>query len=292
VLVVAPGLGASLDCGAACETRPIASVASPGHELEAVALIRSCRSPTETTLETSLIPPGAALGARGNLFSSEPFPSSRLSIDSADLPLSLTWEGRNQLIVEYDPWLRIANFRQSVASVRVLYRERAAPQGGSSMPLHLTSTAFDSSGTIPALYTCEGKNLAPPLAWSGTPAGAKSLALIVDDPDAPDPAAPKRTWVHWVVYNLPAQDGSLPEGAKDADLPRGALPGQNDWGRTGYGSPCPPIGRHRYFFKLYALDVVLPDLHRPKKAALEAAMEGHVIGKVELIGTYQKSGTH
>jgi hypothetical protein len=291
-LLAAPGIGASLNCGTACETRSIASVPSPGRELEAVALVRSSRSPSETTLEASVLPPSAAPGARGNLFTSDPFPSSRLSLDSIDLPLSLNWEERNRLVVEYDPWLRIASSRESVASVRVMYRERTAPQGGSAMTLHLTSTAFDSGGSIPALYTCEGKNLAPPLAWSGTPEGTKSLALIADDPDAPDPAAPKRTWVHWVVYNLPPADGSLQEGARDADLPKGALPGLNDWGRTGYGGPCPPIGRHRYFFKLYALDVVLPDLHQPKKAALEAAMEGHVIGKVELFGTYQKTGKH
>jgi len=110
----------------------------------------------------------------------------------------------------------------------------------------------------------------------------------VDDPDAPDPAAPQRTWVHWVLYNLPASATGLPEGVKTAQLPPGTREGQNDWQRTGYGGPCPPKGRHRYFHKLYALDVELPDLHQPDKAKLLKAMEGHVIAQVELVGTYEK----
>jgi hypothetical protein len=136
------------------------------------------------------------------------------------------------------------------------------------------------------MYTCDGEDVSPPLAWSDVPPNAKSLALIVDDPDAPDPKAPKTTWVHWVLYDLPPHDGSLPEGVTSADLPPGAREGLNDWKRTGYGGPCPPIGRHRYFFKLYALDTVLPDLGHPTKAALEKAMKGHVIAQAELIGTY------
>ena len=146
----------------------------------------------------------------------------------------------------------------------------------------LTSTSFADGEAIPVQYTCEGQDESPPLAWSGVPAGAKSLALIVDDPDAPDPAAPKLTWVHWVLYNIP------PDAAAATDLPAGAQRGSNDWKRTSYGGPCPPIGRHRYFHKLYALDTVLPDLGAPSKAELEAAMEGHVLGRTELIGTYQK----
>jgi hypothetical protein len=155
-----------------------------------------------------------------------------------------------------------------------------------AMSLTLTSSAFAHQGEIPAKYTCEGKDLSPPLAWSGVPAGAKSLALIVDDPDAPDPAAPKLTWVHWVLYDIPPSATGLPEGANP--LPAGTRAGLNDWQRLGYGGPCPPIGRHRYFHKLYALDAVLPDLGRPDKAKLEAAMKGHVIAQAELIGTYQK----
>ncbi|MGE0031638.1 MAG: YbhB/YbcL family Raf kinase inhibitor-like protein [Steroidobacteraceae bacterium] len=156
------------------------------------------------------------------------------------------------------------------------------------MALALTSTAFIHNGPIPRVYTCQGKDISPALAWSGLPAGAKSLALIVDDPDAPDPAAPKMTWVHWVLYNLPASASELPEAVAPAALPAGTREGKNDWKRTGYGGPCPPIGRHRYFHKLYALDVVLPDLKQPTKAELERAMQGHVLGKVELMGTYQK----
>ena len=156
------------------------------------------------------------------------------------------------------------------------------------MALTLVSPAFGHGEPIPKLDTCQGKDTSAPLAWSGVPSGTKSLALIVDDPDAPDPAAPKRTWVHWVLYDIPPSATGLPEGVTRDGLPAGTLEGQNDWGRTGYGGPCPPIGRHRYFHKLYALDTVLPDLHQPTKARLEQAMHGHVIGHVELVGTYQK----
>lgn len=158
-----------------------------------------------------------------------------------------------------------------------------------TMPLKLTSTVFTDKGEIPAKYTCQGADIAPPLQWEGVPEGTQSLALIVDDPDAPDPAAPRMTWVHWVLYNLPPDSSGLPEGVTASGLPAGTLEGKNDWGRTGYGGPCPPIGRHRYFHKLYALDTVLPDLDKPKKATLEAAIKGHVIEQAELVGTYQKS---
>ena len=153
--------------------------------------------------------------------------------------------------------------------------------------MRITSTAFNNQGAIPTLYTCEGKDILPPLAWTNIPVGTKSLALIVDDPDAPDPAAPKMTWVHWVLYNLPAASGGLPEDIKL--LPGGTKEGVNDWKRTGYGGPCPPVGRHRYFHKLYALDTVLPDLKQPTKATLEQAMKGHLIDEAQLMGTYQKS---
>jgi hypothetical protein len=156
------------------------------------------------------------------------------------------------------------------------------------MALALTSTAFVHNGAIPAAYTCQGKDLSVPLAWGDVPAGTRSLALIVDDPDAPDPAAPKMTWVHWVLYNIPPSATALKEGVKPGDLPKGTLEGTNDWGRTGYGGPCPPIGRHRYFFKLYALDVVLPDLGSPDKKRLERAMKGHILAQHELVGTYAK----
>ena len=154
------------------------------------------------------------------------------------------------------------------------------------MDMTITSSAFDDQGSIPKVYTCEGRDVSPPLAWRGVPAGAKSLVLIVDDPDAPDPAAPRMTWVHWLLYNLPAGSSGLAEGVQS--LPAGALDGLNDWKRTGYGGPCPPIGRHRYFHKLYALDAVLPDLGKPNKKTLEQAMQGHIIAQAQLLGTYQK----
>jgi len=156
------------------------------------------------------------------------------------------------------------------------------------MPLTLTSPAFKPGAEIPTKHTCEGPDASPALEWSGVPARAKSLALIVDDPDAPDPKAPKMTYVHWVLYDLPPTATRLAEGAARGGLPPGTREGTNDWKRTGWGGPCPPIGRHRYFFKLYALDAELPDLGRPTKAQLEQAMEGHVVEKAELVGTYQK----
>jgi Raf kinase inhibitor-like YbhB/YbcL family protein len=164
----------------------------------------------------------------------------------------------------------------------------AQTKEGKTMPMTLTSQAFAAGGAIPKRHTCEGEDLSPDLAWSGAPAGTKSFALIVDDPDAPDPAAPKMTWVHWVLYNIPADANGLKAGVIPADLPKGTREGVNDWKRTGYGGPCPPIGRHRYFHKLYALDAPLPDLGKPAKGQLEKAMQGHVLEKVELVGTYQK----
>src|SRR5215471_7060502 len=128
--------------------------------------------------------------------------------------------------------------------------------------MRLYSSAFEHNGDIPVEYTCEGSDISPPLEWSGVPAGTESLALIVDDPDAPDPAAPKTVWVHWVVFNLPKQTTGLPKAI--GDLPKQARCGLNDWKRAAYGGPCPPIGRHRYGFKLFALDATL-DLDRPTK---------------------------
>ena len=157
-----------------------------------------------------------------------------------------------------------------------------------SMTLSLISPAFPPNGPIPKEYTCEGQDQSPPLKWSGAPAGTKSFALIEDDPDAPDPKAPKTTWVHWVLYDMPASAAELPKAAGSKSLPSGTREGTNDWKRTGYGGPCPPIGRHRYFHKLYALDTTLGDLNRPTKAALEKAMQGHILGKTELVGTYEK----
>ena len=164
-----------------------------------------------------------------------------------------------------------------------------ASDGEGKMGLTLESTAFPNGGEIPSRYTCEGENISPPLAWKGIPESAKSLVLIVDDPDAPDPKAPKMTWVHWVVFNIPTDVSGFPEGVAPESLPPGVEEGLNDWKRTGYGGPCPPVGRHRYFHKLYALDVMLQETGKTTKPKLEAAMKGHVIAQAELIGTYQKS---
>jgi Raf kinase inhibitor-like YbhB/YbcL family protein len=155
--------------------------------------------------------------------------------------------------------------------------------------MKLTSSAFEDHGSIPRKYTCEGADVSPPLTIEGVPTSTRSLALIVDDPDAPDPAAPQMTWVHWVLYDLPPETNSLQEGVSAAALH--ARDGRNDWKRTGYGGPCPPIGRHRYFFKLFALDRKLGDLHRPTATELQSAIAGHVVAEVSLTGTYQKVHT-
>lgn len=157
------------------------------------------------------------------------------------------------------------------------------------MALTITSPAFTNSGPIEARYTCEGMDTSPELQWTGEPSQTRSFALIVDDPDAPDPQAPKTTWVHWVVYNIPSKAHDLPENSGKQGLPAGARDGTNDWKRVGYGGPCPPVGTHRYFFKLYALDTVLPDLNRPTKSQLLNAMQGHVLAEAQLVGTYKLS---
>lgn len=154
--------------------------------------------------------------------------------------------------------------------------------------LELRSQGFEHGGEIPRDYTCEGENQSPPLIWAGEPDGTRSLVLLVDDPDAPDPAAPTRIWVHWVLYNIPAHVTCLPRGVTDDELPAGTLQGRNDWGKPGYGGPCPPVGTHRYFHRLFALDTVLPDLGHPTSAGLRQAMEGHVLAVAELVGTYCK----
>lgn len=156
------------------------------------------------------------------------------------------------------------------------------------MSMSLKSSDFAHQGEIPQQFTCQGDDSSPALSWSGVPANTKSLVLIVDDPDAPDPANPKMTWVHWVLYNIPPTITELPRAIAANNLPGWTRQGINDWKRTGYGGPCPPIGKHRYFHKLYALDIELPDLNQPTKAQLEVAMKGHILEQAELIGTYQK----
>ncbi|MGR8979302.1 MAG: YbhB/YbcL family Raf kinase inhibitor-like protein [Gammaproteobacteria bacterium] len=156
------------------------------------------------------------------------------------------------------------------------------------MTMSLKSSAFAHETEVPKIFTCDGPETSPALSWSNIPENTRSLVLIVDDPDAPDPAAPKLTWVHWLLYNIPPNVSELPENIASKDLPKGTLEGRNDWKQTGYRGPCPPIGRHRYFFKLYALDTQLPDLNLPTKARLEKAMAGHILDRAELIGTYKR----
>ncbi len=156
------------------------------------------------------------------------------------------------------------------------------------MALALRSSAFAHQGQIPTEYTCEGHDVSPPLEWRGVPAGTQSLALVVDDPDAPDPRAPQTTWVHWILYDIPPTATGLPRDAVTAGFPPGTREGLNDWKRAVYGGPCPPVGRHRYFFKLYALDTRLGSLGTPGKPEIEEAMESHVLDRAELVGTYEK----
>ena len=148
------------------------------------------------------------------------------------------------------------------------------------MNFELTSTAFAAGEPIPAKYTCDGADISPPLAWSDPPQGTQSLALIMDDPDAP-----VGTWDHWILFNIPADTRDLPE---QASPPSGSVDGKNSWGRTGYGGPCPPRGTHRYFFKLYALDTPLNLPAGVDKAQLLQAMEGHILAQAELMGTYAR----
>jgi Raf kinase inhibitor-like YbhB/YbcL family protein len=153
------------------------------------------------------------------------------------------------------------------------------------MSLKITSSAFGEGDLIPRKHTCDGQNVSPPLAWAGVPAGAKTLALIADDPDAPG-----GTWVHWVVYNLPAGSSDLPEATPpDAEVKGGGRQGRNDFRRIGYGGPCPPSGTHRYFFKLYALDAALDLGPGATKAELLKAMEGHILTEAQIIGKYKRS---
>jgi Raf kinase inhibitor-like YbhB/YbcL family protein len=187
----------------------------------------------------------------------------------------------------------MANIRsrstQLVSVLLLMFGTGVLSMGGAdaALALTLTSSAFKPGAPIPSLYTCEGKDISPPLSWEGVPAGAKSLAFVIDDPDAPDPKAPKRVWVHWILYNLPPNANGLAENADGGGLPAGTVRGLTDSKKAKYGGPCPPIGRHRYVHKIYALDTTI-DLAQATKSELEAAMKGHVLAQAELIGTYQK----
>ena len=152
------------------------------------------------------------------------------------------------------------------------------------MTLEITSSAFSEGEMIPTGYTCDGPDVSPDLAWTGVPETTQSLALICDDPDAP-----MGTWVHWVLFNIPPGARGLPgEISPDAALENGARHGTNDFGRLGYGGPCPPGGTHRYFFKLYALDTELDLASGITKAQLIEAMEGHILAEAQLMGTYNR----
>jgi Raf kinase inhibitor-like YbhB/YbcL family protein len=195
--------------------------------------------------------------------------------------------GQNGLVVAFSS--RTEQHTQHAIVLAILFvSAMTTSSGGQAMTFTLVSPAFAHQGEIPSRFTCDGADVSPPLRWSGVPGAAKSLMLIVDDPDAPDPAAPQMTWVHWLLYNLPVTVDGLPEGVAASALPSGARAGRNDWKRSGYGGPCPPIGRHRYFFKLYALDIALPDLAEPSKARLEKAMRTHVLAEAVLVGTYRR----
>jgi Raf kinase inhibitor-like YbhB/YbcL family protein len=157
------------------------------------------------------------------------------------------------------------------------------------MAFRLTSSSFVHEHEIPTYHTCDGDDASPALTWTDPQKGTKSFALVVDDPDAPDPRAPQGTWVHWVLYNLPPEVRSLPQGVGRASLPSGTVEGRNDWHELGWRGPCPPIGTHRYFFKLYALDTSLEDLGGgASKSDLENAMTGHILATATLMGTYRK----
>jgi Raf kinase inhibitor-like YbhB/YbcL family protein len=154
--------------------------------------------------------------------------------------------------------------------------------------MKIYSSVFGDGQAIPSIYTCEGQDISPPLSWEDIPQNAKSLVLIVNDPDAPDPKAPKMVWDHWVLYNIDPKSSGLAQNVQKPDLPAGTLCGLNSWKKESYGGPCPPIGRHRYYHRLYALDIVLNDLASPNTAALREQMKNHVIAEAVLMGTYEK----
>jgi len=173
-----------------------------------------------------------------------------------------------------------------VEPMRVLARWK---RSGVTMRLVLHSPAFSDGAAMPAEFTVDGADVSPPLAFGGVPGGAKSLALLVDDPDAPDPAKPLRTWCHWIVFNLPPACGGLPAGVGRAALPDGSGLGRNDSGSVSWRGPAPPVGRHRYVFRLFALDLRLPSAEAPSRADLLAAIAGHVIDEATWTGTYERA---
>jgi Raf kinase inhibitor-like YbhB/YbcL family protein len=188
--------------------------------------------------------------------------------------------------------MRRVSFLLSLVLLMFLGCARPEPGGTQSSPtpnqdkpeIKLTSTAFKEGESIPRAYTCDGVSVSPPLEWSGVPKTAKTIAIVADDPDAPG-----GTWVHWVLYNLPAANIGLVENlAATENLTAGGFQGKNDFGKVGFGGPCPPSGTHRYFFRIYALDSELPLKAGATKAELIKAMEGHTVGQGQLMGTYRR----
>lgn len=152
------------------------------------------------------------------------------------------------------------------------------------MAIQIESSAFLQGAAIPEMYTCDGKDVSPHLSWGAGPDGTRAWALVVDDPDAPS-----KTWVHWVLFNLPDSTRSLSSGIASGDVPGGGYQGKNDFGKQSYGGPCPPVGKpHRYFFRLYALDAPLDLSGGATREDVDHAMEGHVLGRGELMGTYER----
>jgi len=172
----------------------------------------------------------------------------------------------------------------SLFSLLLLFNSSYARKKAKEKPMELTSSAFTNGGMIPTLYGYKGKNISPPLSWTNAPENVKSFALICDDPDAPAGA-----WIHWILYNIPADTLSLDENVpKRAKLGNGAVHGLNSWHRSNYDGPCPPSGTHRYFFRLYALDKRLPDVPGISRAKLDTAMKGHILAKAELMGKFSR----
>lgn len=155
--------------------------------------------------------------------------------------------------------------------------------------MKILSSAFQDGQEIPTKYTCEGEDISPPLSWEDVPGNTKSLALIVEDPDAPDPKAPKMVWIHWVLFNIDPKSKGIPENAMAHELPKDSQQGLTSWKKTNYGGPCPPIGRHRYYHRLYALDLVFSNVQNPTADTLRQIMRDHVIAEAVIMGTYQKS---
>lgn len=186
------------------------------------------------------------------------------------------------------PWALALLAGLVLCACRTPKQPASSPSASPSSTLALESSAFEAGAIIPTVHTCRGKDIAPELSWDGVPEGTESLVLIMDDPDGPSPENPRFTFVHWVVYDLPPETRHLPEGVRSRDLPAGSRVAPNDFGLRRYSGPCPPVGRHRYVFKLYALDTTLGRVPFASNDRVLAAMEGHVLDRTELVGRFQR----